>query len=339
MVESGPRRTTLKMVAEEAGVSTATVSYVLAGRAGGDAGVRPETALRVREAATRLRYQPHQAARTLRTGKSGVIQLCLHMLSDPWSLAVVDAVNATANEHGLTTMILADGDWYAALERQECDVAYIDGVSRDSDGRAKLDSLAARGRRLVVFDEQLESGSFEIIRSRPLAGCRLAVEHLLDNHPEIGCLTASAILRTPGPSRYTAYLDALAARGIAMRHEWVKPFENTHADAAMAAMELLTAPDRPTAVYATTDFAALALIRAAEHLGLRVPHDVAVIGVGNTPDGAFSQPTLSTVGPVDFFGRQAEIIVQTALSSAPQQHRVHQFSGQLIPRRSTGHPG
>ena len=112
------RRPTLRMVAELAGVSTATVSYVFSGRAGtGGSGVAEATAARVIAAAEELNYRPNTAARAIRTGRSGMVQLSLHMLSDPWSLAVADAVNAEANKHGLTTLILADGDWHDRVVR------------------------------------------------------------------------------------------------------------------------------------------------------------------------------------------------------------------------------
>ena len=111
---------------------------------------------RVHAAARELNYRPNRAARTIRTGRSDTVQLSLHMLSDPWSLAVAAAVNEEANRHGLTTLILADGDWYAALDRVESDVAYLDGAVDTDDGKRKLASLVERGQRLVVFSETLE---------------------------------------------------------------------------------------------------------------------------------------------------------------------------------------
>ena len=88
------RRPTLRMVADLAGVSTATVSYVFSGRGGGGSGVAEHTAARVHAAARELNYRPNRAARTIRTGRSDTVQLSLHMLSDPWSLAVADGTVA-----------------------------------------------------------------------------------------------------------------------------------------------------------------------------------------------------------------------------------------------------
>ena len=332
-------RPTLKTVASAAGVSTATVSYVLSGRSKGGPGVSEETARRVHEVARRLNYHPNRSAQAVRTGRTGVVQLSLHMLSDPWSLAVAAAVNEAANEHGLTTMILADGDWFGALERQHADVAYIDGIGADRvDGERKLAALVERGQRLVVFDETLEPDGFDVIRSDALPGARLAVEHLLERHTAIACLTTRSAFASSGETRYSAYRDALAARGIAVRPEWVGFFDDTQASAFTAAVEVLSGSDRPTALYATTDFAAIAAINAAHRLGMRVPEDVVVIGVGNTPDGSLIQPALSTVGPEGFYRRQAEIIVDRALEPRGEQEsgELHVFDWSLIVRESTG---
>ncbi|GAA2935972.1 LacI family DNA-binding transcriptional regulator [Microbacterium luteolum] len=335
---SAPRRPTLRMVAERAGVSTATVSYVFSGRSGSTgAGVAEATAARVLAAAEELNYRPNSAARSIRTGRSGMVQLSLHLLSDPWSLAVADAVNAEANRHGLTTLILADGDWHAALDRVESDVAYLDGVGLGEDARRKLQELVQRGQRLVVFSESLEPDGFDVIRSDAIPGCELAMDHLLERHTAIGCIAAEGAVRLAPEqvTRYTPYLEKLAAAGIEPDPDWTVTYEETPASAFTAAVTLLSRDDRPRAIYATTDFAAIAAINAAHMLGLRVPHDVAVVGVGNTPDASLVAPTLTTVGPTDFYERQASIIIDRALESEPSPGRRHDFPWTLFPGGST----
>lgn len=332
-----PRRPTLRTVADAAGVSTATVSYVFSGRRAGGAGVAEDTARRVIEAADRLNYRPNSAARAIRTGRTGTVQLSLHMLSDPWSLAVADAVNVEANRHGLTTLILADGDWGAALERIECDVAYLDGANGTAESHQKLRALAARGQRLVVFSETLEPDGFDVIRSDAIPGCEMAMAHLLEQHTVIGCLAAAAAVENSArmTTRYTPYARALEEHGIPLDPGLTATYGESSASAFAAALDLLSRPQRPTAIYATTDFAAIAAINAAHRLGLRVPHDVAVIGVGNTPDARQIAPTLTTVGPTDFYRRQAEIIVQRALSEDAGPPRLHEFPWSLLPGEST----
>lgn len=333
------RRPTLRMVAELAGVSTATVSYVFSGRQGAASGggVAPETARRVREAAERLNYRPNRSARAIRTGRTDTVQLSLHMLSDPWSLAVADAVNERANEHGLTTLILADGDWATALDRIECDVAYLDQAWDTEEGRRSLADLVERGQRLVVFSETLEPDGYDVIRSDAVPGCAIAMDHLLERHTAIGCLSAQGAFRNSVTrrTRYSPYLERMAAHGITPDADWTQPYGTTRASAFAAAVKLLSAERRPTAIFATTDFAAIAAINAAHMMGLRVPHDVAVVGVGNTPDATVITPTLTTVGPTDFYERQAGIIVGRALADEHAPALLHEFEWSLFPGGST----
>lgn len=334
----GARRPTVHEVAREAGVSIATVSYVLADRPvrpGGGRRYSAATEARVKAAADRLRYRPNPSAQAVRTGRTGVVQLSLHMLSDPWALAVADSVNTAAKARGLTTMILADGDWSDALERQPTDVAFIDVMPDIPDAPERLARLAERGQRLVVFSDTLEPAGFDVVRSSAIPGCYLAVGHLLERHSRVGCLTASSARHAAGPSRFTPYVELLTAAGHEVRDDWVEEFTDSNESAYLAATQLLSRPDRPTAIYATTDFAALAAVNAAHRLGLRVPEDVAIIGVGNTRAGEHSDPTLSTVGPSNFYERVAEIIVGRALESEPGGGTLHEFPWSLIVRGST----
>jgi DNA-binding LacI/PurR family transcriptional regulator len=325
------------MVAELAGVSTATVSYVFSGRSGGESGVAEGTTRRVLEAAEQLNYRPNRAARAIRTGKTGMIQLSLYMLSDPWSLAVAEAVNQASKPHDLTTLILADGDWATALDRVESDVAYV-GVPVDmvDEARPKLRDLVARGQRLVVFCETLEPDGYDVIRSNPLPGCALVMDHLLERHTEIGCLVGGLQLFThTTPTRYAVYLEKMAAAGLEVNPAFTAVYDKTQASAFNAAAEMLSRETRPTAIFATTDYAAIAAMNAAHMLGLRVPHDVAIAGVGNAPDAQLVTPTLTTVGPRDLYRRQAELIVSRALEHEPSPPQLLDFPWELIPGRST----
>lgn len=328
-----PARTTLRMVAELAGVSTATVSYVLSGRTGGRTGVSEATMDRVRRAAQELNYHPNQAARAIRTGKTNLVLLSLTMLSDPWAQEMGKAVTAAVGPAGMTALILADGDWASTIPRQPSDVAFIDNVGGD-EGRAALRRLARSGYRLVVMDDALEPDGFDVIRSEATEGCRLAVRHLLESHDRIGCLT-TPMGRQLAHRRYAVYLEELEAAGIPIRKDYVETMDLDPTSAYAAAVRVLSLPDRPTAIYATSDFAAISAIRAALRLRLRVPEDVAIIGVGNTPEGERMEPSLSSVGPTDFFPRVARILRDRATGEPPGAGTLYEFSWSLFAREST----
>jgi LacI family transcriptional regulator len=325
-------RPTIKTVAAQAGVSTATVSYVLAGRTKGKgSGISEATATRVHAAANALGYRPNQAARTIRTGKSNLMMLSLTMLSDPWSLAVSKAVGAAVGPAGITPMILADTDWRTAIRRQNADVIFIDAVGREGD--EEVLATLAQSNKLVVFSEDLEPNGFDVIRSTAGDTFNQAMDHLTATHRKVAVLTAANSVATPGSVRYEAYLDGLKRAGLDFRGDYVATFGGDETSAYEAAVMLLQQPDPPTAVYATSDFAAMAAIHAAQRMRLNVPEDLAVIGVGNTPQGELMSPSLSTVGPVDFFDRLAAFLLQRATNpGGPPQ--ILEFPWQLFLRES-----
>ncbi len=337
MPESGINgiRPTIRMVAAEAGVSTATVSYVLSGRRGdGGPGVSDVTARKVKDAAVRLGYQPNQAARAIRTGRTNTVILSLTMLSDPWSLAVVEAVQLAARPLGITPLILGDADWAKVLQSHTADAVFVDAAS-EKDWET-LATLAARGHKLVVFDESLEPVGFDVIRSGSRPGCDLAVRHLLRGHRKVACLTAVGPGGFAASQRYRAYTENLEAAGVAVNPEYVAGFERGTAGAYAAATQLLSLPEPPTAIYATSDYAAVSAINAAQRLGFTVGGDIDIIGVGNTVEGEQMSPSLSSVGPVDFFDKVARLLLERAMGpdAGVDRPRVLDFPWQLFVRES-----
>jgi LacI family transcriptional regulator len=110
-------------------------------------------------------------------------------------------------------------------------------------------------------------------------------------------------------------------------------FAGDEVGAYEAAVALLRRPDPPTALFATSDFVAIAAVHAAQRLRLDVPGDVAVVGIGNTLQGEAMAPSLTSVGPVGFFGGLADFLVDRAMDpSGPPQ--VLEFPWQLFVRDS-----
>lgn len=326
-------RPTMRDIAAAAGVSTAAVSYVLAGQT---TKVSAATRERVLAAAQELRYQPNRVARAMRTGRTGIVQLSLHMLADPWSLAVADAVNEAALEQDLAALILADGDWYQALTRVQADVAFIDSPEPTAGSREHLAELVGNGQRLVVFSDDLQPDGFDVVRSDPLPGAELVLAHLLERTTSIACLTHSRLReghQLGQRTRFSVYAELVDAGRITESR--VAAYEESQAHAFRAALDLLRHDDPPEALYCTTDFAALAAIQAAQFLGIDVPGTMIVTGLGNTPAGLTSSPTLTTAGPLDFYRDLARILVEAAGHPVSGRGTLHSFSWELVAREST----
>jgi DNA-binding LacI/PurR family transcriptional regulator len=252
-------RPTLRMVAAEAGVSVATVSYVLSGRHRNHT-IKDSTADRVREAATRLGYRRNDAARAIRTGKSDLVLLSLSVLADPWSQAVAETVSAAVSPLGKTALIVADGDWRTVLSNRTPDVIFIDSVSPAPEQIAELEAFAAQGVQIVAFSETLEPRGFDVIRSGAEPRCHLAVEHLLEHHDRVGALTS----KTSGFARYDAYVTTMRAAGRPIRDEDIEIFERHPRPGGPPAADRRTTGPRDR--------------RRRQHAGRRAPRSVPVDG-------------------------------------------------------------
>ncbi|MFC7485615.1 LacI family DNA-binding transcriptional regulator [Knoellia sp. CPCC 206453] len=331
---STTRRPTIRMVAERAGVSVATVSYVLSGRPGAQAtGVREDTAVRVRSAAEDLGYVPNSSARAVRTGRTGTILLSLTMLSDPWSLSIVRAVSRSAAAAGLTPLIAADTDWLPLVNSVQSDAIFIDSATpKDQD---LFSSLAARGHNLVVLHSDLKPDGFDVVRSEEPAGCRLLADRLIDQFETVGLLTPKGLEPASVSHRAMAYVEALEARGMDVRPQWCPPAGDDETSAFRAALTVLRSPDRPRALMATSEYIAQAALGAAAVLGLRPGTDIGIAGVGNAFDDRSGGVGLTSVGPEGFFDAVADLLVGRATGADTSPRRAHAFAWQVFDRETT----
>jgi DNA-binding LacI/PurR family transcriptional regulator len=337
-----PRRPTQRDIAHRAGVSTATVSYVLSGRRGGAKPPPPETRERVLRAVEETGYQLDQAGRSLRRQRTDVVGLMYPAPSSPWSDRLAEQLQATAAERGLAVVALpvaSSTPTQAILRvlRQR----YIDGAILLNDcplGGAELSALAEQGLSLVVFDDDLAPGGFDVVRQDRERACRAAVERLIaDGNRRIAYLAheGEQLGRPSASVKLRSYLDGLAAHGIAVDPDLVLPVADSRSEAHAAVRDLLRRPGTCTALLSATDRAAVDAIWAAREAGVSVPDDLAVIGIGNIPDGLMISPTLTTVGaPILDFSREVDRLFTRLDAAGPLPGEVLTAPWELIERES-----
>ncbi|MEU5860347.1 LacI family DNA-binding transcriptional regulator [Nonomuraea sp. NPDC047529] len=293
-------RSTARQVAELANVSVATVSYVLSGR---DRPVAAATRKRVLDAARQLGYTPDQAARSLRRRRTQ--RVCLVQSSPggvPSEERLARDLHEMADVHGYSVITLAV--YSRARARAAADVlrsGIADGalvnVAVDELVHDLLAEPAGRPPMVVVHDVDVPEGC-DVVRTPEAEACAEAVEHLLDQGRRRIAFMAQRheLYRDRPVGRLLGYTTALDRHGVTDRI--IVSGADDRVSAYQTAAELLASPGRPDAVFAASDRAAISVIRAARDAGLRVPGDLAVIGVGNVGEGLISNPQLSTVGPL-----------------------------------------
>jgi LacI family transcriptional regulator, repressor for deo operon, udp, cdd, tsx, nupC, and nupG len=294
-------------VAREAGVSQSTVSLVLSGRAQGR--VSAATQQRVQEAALRLGYRPHAAARSLRSGRSGLVVLMVPQLQNPFFVRVMDGAEQAAYEYGYS-VVLTSGQRDAIFDA----AAAVDGIITCSQPLPKLGGPAAQVPA-VILDYKASNGVPNIGMDVD-GGMATAVRHLAQlGHTRIGYVRS--VLRTP---TFRARAGGLrrAATGLAMT---VIAAELSTSATEHAVKPILSARhDRVTAIVCDDDVQAAGVYRAAYDLGLRIPEQLSVVGFGNTDISTLLYPSLTTVDlPGEQLGRTGTtMLLEQLLGRSPQ---------------------
>ena len=289
----------LKDVAALAHVSVKTVSNVV----NDYPHVRPATRARVQEALERLDYRPNLSARSLRSGRTGVIALAVPALDAPYFSELASQVVRAAMAQDWTVLVDETGGERAREREAAAGIRgrLIDGVLlsplalRESD----LADLGA-GPPLVLLGERLGSGAADHVALDNERAARELTEHLIG----LGRRRIAVVGTQRPPYGHTArlrisgYRAALAAAGLPYDPALVLPAtEWRRAHGAAAAARLLQLDPRPDAIFCLNDLLALGALRTLADAGCRVPDDVAVVGFDDIEESRYSVPTLTTVAP------------------------------------------
>ncbi len=328
--------TTIKEVAQLAGVSISTVSHVI----NDTRFVSSDRRARVERAMREVGYMPNGVARTLRSGKSHTIGLMLPDSSNPYFAEIARGIQNAAFDMGYGVLVCNTDDelekeaLYGTLliEKQ------VDGVILIAAGAsgAHIRALQKRGIPISVVDRDSPEADVDSVQIDNRAGGRMAAQHLLElGHRRIGCI-AGRVEVYPSYDRVDGYVDALQAAGLPVDSSLIVN-STFRAEGGFEAMRhLMTVPQPPTAVFACNDMMAVGATGALAQLGLRCPDDVSIVGFDDIQLVQYSNPPLTTVAqPKLEMGGQAVRLLTERMKSpeAPIRHVV--LDAHLAIRRST----
>ncbi|NQX26137.1 LacI family DNA-binding transcriptional regulator [Microbacteriaceae bacterium VKM Ac-2854] len=299
MRPSATKPATIYDVARVAGVSHQSVSRYLRGVEG----LRESTRTQIEAALAQVDYRANVTARNLRRGRTGMIALSIPSLEQPYFAELAQAVIHAGRAEGLTVFVettdLDRDRELAVLQHFGGDV--VDGVlfAPSVIGREDLDAARSTVPLVLLGDRISDSGIDHVtISNRAAAEC--AVTHLLmSGRRRIVALGVQPEAEFgAAPLRLAGYLDAHRAAGVdvpadlaAGADSWVR------AEGAAAIARLIEAGTRFDAVFGFNDALALGALRALQSAGLRVPDDVAVVGIDDIQDAIYSTPSLTSVAP------------------------------------------
>ncbi|SOC56919.1 transcriptional regulator, LacI family [Ornithinimicrobium cerasi] len=335
----GGTRGRLADLASYAGVSEATVSRVL--------NDRPGVAASTRQAVlTALDVLGYERPSKLKRSSAGLIGLVVPELTNPVFPMFAQIVETQLAAAGYTPVLCTQTpggvheDEYVQmlLARGVSGIVFVSGFHADT--RASIDryvELRRRGLPIALINGYREGVDATFISHDDVASMKVAVRHLRElGHTRIGFAT--------GPPRYVPVQRRTAGFRAAMQgvpgvdvDEMICTTLFTVEGGAAAALQLIEAG--ATAIVAGSDVMALGVLRSARQLGLRVPHDLSVIGGDDVPFMAFVDPPLTTVRmDVNGMAEAAATAVLEEIAGEPVEHREYLFAPELILRQSTVAP-
>lgn len=350
------KRPTQADVARLAGISTATVSYVVNGLADGRVPISEETRLRVLEAIEKLGYEPDARAQALRSGSTQTVGLILPDIHNPHFWQTADGVEQELRAAGYH-LILASAD----LNPDHGKGIFKELSRQRTDGLILMSAFIFQSEETQKILAQLLKQRFPIakIGEHPTVDCVVSNYHAVTeevmayllslHHRRIGLIygvrppwdnreTADLPVDFPGGlDRLQPYQHYLQAAGLPVDPELIVTCGTTIEDGYQAALQLLKLPMRPTALLALNDLLAIGALRAANDLGLRVPADLSLVGYDDIPLTSYLTPRLTTSSKdMVEVGRRAVKLLLARIQDPDLPHQRVEVQARFIIRESTG---
>lgn len=334
---AGRSTATIATIAAEAGVSVATVSKVLNGRSD----VAPATRARIEASLERHRYRRRYRRQSIGLPQ---IDLVFHEFDSGWAMEIIRGVEAVTSTAKVDLVLSQLGgehrprqQWLdGVLARRPLGVLLV--LSNLNQAQQRL--LASRSIPCVVVDtDGATPAAVPTVGSNNWNGGLLATRHLLElGHRRIAVISGPTDVLC-SRARVAGFRSAHDEAGLPVDPDLIR-HGNFYVEGGFEhGMELLSRPDRPSAVFAGSDMQALGLMRAARRLGLRIPEDLSVVGYDNLPVADWMVPTLTTVNqPLqDMAGTATRILLDLSRGIQPTASRID-LATELIVRESTAPP-
>ena len=338
------RMVSIKEVADAAGVSTATVSRVLAG----GRYVRPEVRARVLATVNALGYRPNLVARSLRTQHANSIGLIVSDIRNPFFTAVSRAVEDAAYAQGFS-VLLCNTDEDPQKEAIYLDLlrdAQVAGVIFSPTRHAMAQfQTARRDMPMVVVDRSIPNADVDSVLLDNVDAAYQLTSHLLENgYRRIGALFGD--VSTTGRDRRHGYEAALRAHGLVPAAELVRSVRPTMEAGHTATLELLEAVPPLDALFASNSLLAAGAMLAIRERRLTIPHDLALVSFDETTWEALVDPPITLIAqPTYEIGQAAAELLLQRVADPRRPPRQVLFKGQLVvrpssaPRGATASPG
>ena len=335
------KKTSLKDIAQKAGVSTALVSYVLNGKEK-ESRVGQEIAIKIKQIAKELHYQPNHLAKSLRSGKTHTIGLIIADISNPFFANIARVVEDEAKRNGYT-VIIGSSDENADKSRDLLNVLInrqVDGfiIVSAEDSAEQVRDLKEKNIPFVLLDRYFPDVQTDFVSTDHYKAAYDAGNHLISNgYRRIGMIAYKSQLFHM-QERIRGYQDALKDNRIPIQKSWLKSVRfSTIEQEVRTAIDELTAIDPPVdaLVFATYGLAINGL-KYINELRLQVPDDLAIVSFGQAEVfDLYYCPITYLKQPIGLLGQTAVKVLMEKLKNRQKGSDQILMKAELVIRASS----
>lgn len=327
---------TIQQVADHAGVSTATVSRVMAN----SERVSEKLTQKVLKSVAELEFSPNRTASSLRTKRTKRIGVIISDIQNPFFTSVIRGIEEVLEEYNFV-LFLCNTDEDPAREKIQIRTLISEGVEgiiiatshSDFDTHIRLTDRIS----IVAIDRTYNENSLDAVSVTNKHGVYEAVSHLLSlGHQSIGFIGGPKTLSTSN-ERFEGYKDALLSKDLQLTPNYYCYSDFRQAGGYKAMKDLLRLSSPPSAVVVANNLMTLGALEAINESKLKIPDDIAIIGFDDMSWAPSLNPPLTAIAqPTYELGKVAAELLLDRLKDKDRPYRTVLLNTQLIIRASCG---
>ena len=307
------KKTTIKDIANVLNISAAAVSKALHN----DARISEKTKKAVRQVAENLNYQPNHLASALRSGKSKLVGVIVPKTNSNFFSSAIHNIEEGLDKEGYNVIITQSNESFKKECKNIDTLLYlqVDGIivsmANETVDLETLEKVKAAGIPLITFDRGENDLNVDYIGIDDYNSSHLIVNHLVEQGckriAHIGGYKRTRIYN----NRIRGYVDALKKHNLPLDEELLIETNLTIEDGREKMLQLLGLKNRPDAVYAAGDFAALGALQVLNEQNIKIPEEIALVGFGDEPFSAMVTPSITSINQHPY--KMGRIVADTFL--------------------------
>lgn len=335
------KKTTIKDIANALNISAAAVSKALHN----DSRISKATKEAVKRVAKELNYQPNHLASALRKGKSNLVGVIVPRTNSNFFSSVLESMESVLHQAGYNVIITQSNESF----KKECSnidallYTQVDGIiasmANETVDLSYYQKIKEKGIPLILFDRGENDLNVDYVGINDYESSHMIVEHLVEKGckriAHIGGFRRTRIFN----NRIRGYVDALKKYELPVESDLLIECNLTIEDGRNQMKALLKLDQKPDAVYAASDAAALGALQILKERNIKIPAEIKLVGFGNEPFTELVSPSISTVEQQSHeIGRiSAEVFLKRiSENDLKQQLTKHILDAKLIVRASSG---